>query len=380
MNAYLKGAATAAILAAGTIGGASAQQLRVATGLPGPHGFTYGIERFAEYLQEHAGLNSTIYLLDLLTLPEIPEGVRDGIADVGVTVTSYRPADFSETNMMADLSMVATSGNVPPIPAAAMSGAMMEYILLNCEDCVAEYTAMNQVFVANAATSPYVLLCREPVENSVAGMRGLRLRSGAANFGRWAEDLGGIKVSMPGNEIYEAMSQGVVDCSMLAASTLVEQSLADVTRQVIRGVPGGVFAATANNAVNLDVWRGLSVEQRQAYLRGSAEMAAHIVFRYEALDADAYAAAAQNGLPVENASAELMEHYNQFVSDDLAVIAESFGTQYGVENAAEKIQIGVDLIHRWQDLTRNVTTVEELAEIYWNEILSRVDAATYPEG
>jgi hypothetical protein len=32
---------------------------------------------------------------------------------------------------------------------------------------------------------------------------------------------------------------------------------------------------------------------------------------------------------------------------------------------------------KWTELTRNVASAEELAEIYWNEIYSKIDVATY---
>ena len=47
-------------------------------------------------------------------------------------------------------------------------------------------------------------------------MKGLKIRNGAANFGRYAEKLGAVKVAISGGEIYEAMSANAIDCAMVA--------------------------------------------------------------------------------------------------------------------------------------------------------------------
>lgn len=369
------------LLASATVAGlaapAAAETVRIAVGQAGTHAHAYGLERFAETLEAETDLDTKVFGAELLNLSEVPDGLRDGIVSVGAVVTAYKPAQYTEINLIANLSMLATIGEAGDVPAAAMSGAVMEYVLFNCPECLDQFAAMNQVFLASASTSPYILLCREPVE-SLEAMAGKKFRSGAANFGRWAEHVGGTKVSLPGNEIYDALAQGVVDCAMLSVTTLIEASHIDVTKALLFGVPGGVFAGLAENAVNRDFWQSLSEEDRATMIKASARLAADIVMRQREVEIEATELAKSRGLQIAEADEATLADYEAFVEADLQVIAEEMAAQ-GVADAAAKVETGKALIERWKGLTKDVAAGEadKLAEIYWNEIFSKLDPATY---
>ncbi|MDO9526059.1 MAG: hypothetical protein Q7J57_11090 [Gemmobacter sp.] len=354
-----------------------AETMRLVVGQQETHAHFYGYERYAAWLKANSGIDPKVFGPSLLALPEIPNGVRDGVAGMGAVITAYFAAEFAETNLVANLSMLSTSGDTVDLPAAAMSGAMMEYVLLNCPDCLTQYKGQNQVFLGSASTSPYSLLCANPVV-TLADMKGKKFRSGAANFGRWAEDVGGVKVSIPGNEIYDAMSQGVVDCAMLAVGDLIGASLADVTKAVHMGVPGGVFAGIAINNVNAGVWAKLPVTDRAAMIKGTATLVADIVTRQRQLELDAIAKANELKIAMTQADAETMTNYGVFVAGDLAVISTEFKTQYKLNDVDAKIAKVQELVTKWKGLTRDVgTDSAKLANIYWTVVLSKVDPATY---
>jgi len=183
---------------------------------------------------------------------------------------------------------------------------------------------------------------------------------------------------MPGNEIYDAMSQGVVDCAMLSASTLVEQSLSEVTKQIIFGVPGGVFSGLANNNVNKDYWKSLDQETRAMLLRGTSGFVTDIVMAQIDIVNHGMAAGEKAGLIVANADAETMAAYTDFVNNDVAVISKQFTDEYGLSNVDQKIETFKMLLAKWKDLTDNVGYDRAaLEKLYWDEILSKVDITTY---
>jgi TRAP-type C4-dicarboxylate transport system substrate-binding protein len=380
-----KGAATglaavvlAVPLALGFGGGAQAAEMRIAIGQPETHSHSYGLNRYAEYIEENTDIDTKVYQMSLLNLSEIPDGLRDGIVGMGNVVTAYKPAEYSEFNLIANLSMLATLGDVGEVPAAAMSGAVMEYTLFDCPECLAQFKAQNQVFLGSASTSPYILLCREPVK-TLADLAGKKLRSGAANFGRWAEHVDGVKVSLPGNEIYDALSQGVVDCAMLSVTTLIEASHIDVTKALLFGVPGGVFAGLADNAVNRDVWQGLTDAEREVLIKGTAGLVADIVMYQRETELKAIELAKEKGLEIAYADDETMADYEAFVKDDLSVIAQEMSTQYGIADTDAKIATASALIEKWIGLTKDIGSgdVDALSEIYWTELLSKLDPSTY---
>ena len=372
-----RAALAAVALTFGLVGGVEAQELRIAIGQPDAHAHSYALNRYAEYIEENTELDLQVYQMSLLSLSEIPDGLRDGIVGMANVVTAYKPAEYSEMNLIGDLSMLATLDG-SELPAAAMSGAVMEYVLFNCPECLEQFKAQNQVFLGSAATSPYILQCREPVE-TLADMQGKKFRSGAANFGRWAEHVGAVKVSLPGNEIYDAMSQGVVDCTMLAVTTLIEAQHIDVAGALLFGVPGGLFAGLAENAVNRDTWQSLTDDERAALIEGTPRLVANIVTHQRRTELDALALAEEKGLTIAQADDETAADHASFVEQDLSVIAEEQRSQYGIEDAEAKIETASALIDKWKGLTQDIGAddAETLAELYWTELLSKLDPSSY---
>lgn len=355
---------------------ATARTLRSAVGLPTASAQFYAHQRFADYVAEHSDVKIRVFSMSLLNLKETPPGVRDGIADMGFVLPPYYPAEYAESNLAADLSMLATTGKRVESPGAAMAGATTEYIF-NCPDCQAEYAKQKQVYLGTGASPTYIMLCTKPVR-TMDDLRGKKYRSGAANFGRWAEHFGGIKVSIPGNDVYEAMGQGVVDCAMLSATELTNLSLFDVTKFVTTQIPGGVYSGVATNNINIDVWRDLTLEQRKVFLRGSARVQADLTWKY-------YADAKKNledspgkGIEVIEPGPEIMSASDEFVKGDLKIIAEQFTRDYGVQNVDAKIARVSELTEKWKALTADLADdAEGLAKLYWDEIYSKIDPETY---
>ena len=353
-----------------------AKSLTLAVGVGPKNSITLTMQGFADYMSEHTDLDIKVYPLSLLNLKETPVGLRDGLADIGFVLTPYYPAEYSEMNLAANLGMLSTAGVQVASPGAAIAGALSEYVL-NCEECLAEFKAQKQVYLGSGIGSTYMMLCTTPVQ-SVEDIKGKKFRSGSDNFSRWAEHFGGIAVSLPGNDQYEAMSQGVIDCTMASATELTNYSLFDVTKSVTLGIPGGNFAGVATNNFNIDVWRGLDDDERKAALMASARSAADLTWRYYMDSERDLAAAPEKGITVLEPSAEVRAMSDEFVTADLKVIEEQFTSGYGLDNVDEKIAEFSRLVDKWKALTAEIGgDHESLAQIYWDEIFSKVDPTTY---
>jgi TRAP-type C4-dicarboxylate transport system substrate-binding protein len=368
---------TSTAIMAGLATMSQASTVRIALGLPETFGAYDPLVTFAETLEREAGLSPRVFAMSLLSLGETPGGVRDGIADIGFVVFPYFPAEYSELNLIANLTMLATTGDVTEVPGAVMVGASMEYTLLNCPECITQLAGQNQVYLGGMSTGPYTLMCTQPV-STVEDMAGRRFRAGAANFARWAEYLGGTTVSVTGNEIYSAMGQGTVDCTMNSVADLLGNRYIDVTTSLTLGAPGGVFAGLGAANVNISVWRGFTDEQRAVALRAAAQMAADGVVNFHEDDLIALEAARAGGLEILDASPELVAATEAFLEQDIGVIVQQFTDSYGVQNAGEKVEQFRALVERWTELTRDIgADAEALGQVYWNEVLSKVDPATY---
>lgn len=354
-----------------------AQSLSWASGWP-PGGFIpNAVDKAAAYISDNSDLEVKHFPLSLLSFTETVAGLRDGVVDIGYVLMPYFPAEFSETNLASDLTMLATSGTVTEAPGLAMTGALAEYIMLDCAGCRTEFTAQNQVYLAGGATTEYRNQCDRPV-STVADMKGLKIRNGAANFGRYAEKLGAVKVAISGGEIYEAMSANSIDCAMVAIPELLSLRLIEVVKSVTMGAPGGVFAGTGSTNVNLDVWKEMTPEQRKVVLQAASQLSADIAVGYVLTEKDAMQQAKDAGIEFIDAAPDLVAATEAFVKEDIGAIGEQYKTSFNVDGVDGKIETITALIEKWKGLVGPVA--EDAAgfdKLLWDQIYSKIDVNSY---
>ncbi len=364
-------------LAGVSAGDVSARTLKDAVGLAPSSVQYYAHSRLADYVAENTDLKIKVFSMSLLNLKETPPGIRDGIADMGFVLPPYFPAEYSEFNLAANLSMLATTGRQVESPGAAMAGATNEYVFFNCPDCLKQFEHENQVYLGTGSSPTYVMLCTTPVR-TMDDLKGKRFRSGAANFGRWAEYFGGVKVSISANDVYEGLGQGVIDCAMLSATELTNLSLFDVVKAVTRRIPGGVYSGVATNNMNLDTWRSLTADERKVFLKGSARVQSDLTWKFYADAKENLEASPGKGIEVFEPDPEILAKSEEFVRGDLKVISEQFTADYGVNNTDDKIAKMVELTEKWKTLTEGMENdPEALFQVYWDEIFSKIDPETY---
>ncbi|GGY59332.1 C4-dicarboxylate TRAP transporter substrate-binding protein [Marinobacter zhanjiangensis] len=360
-------------------GAAHARTISYATGYaPQSIGAEAG-EAFAEAMETYSGgaLSAKVYPQSLLSFSETPSGVRDGMADSGLVLTPYFPAEFPSTNLAAEVSMLLELTDAPAESAGlAYAGAMSEYLFNDCPECAGEFEAQNQVFIGGGGTSPYMLLCNTPVRN-LEELEGKRVRIGGAQWSRWAEDLGASPVSVPQHETYEALSQGVVDCTIHSAPELTIVNLMEVVTDITTGAPGGVFAGVGNT-VNRDAWSSLSEDERTAVLHASAVLSAELSWGYAQAAMDNMETARElDRIDVHDASDAMKEQTREFIRQDLDNMAATYAEKYGVTNADEMIETFRPILEKWVSLVEGVDSGEALADLYWKEVFSKVDVSRH---
>ncbi len=142
-------------------------------------------------------------------------GVRDGIADMTMALTPYFLSEFPNTNFVTELASLSevVKGDRDRM-VFAYTGAIMEYVPFNCDACVQEFAAQNQIYTSGAATPPDMLQCTKPV-TSAEDLKGARVPAGGAFWNRWVEAMGTTPVSISVNETFEALNQGVIGCTRI---------------------------------------------------------------------------------------------------------------------------------------------------------------------
>lgn len=358
---------------------ADARSLRYATGYAAQSiGAEAGVA-FANALDELTGgeLTVRVFPQSLLSFSETPSGVRDGLADSGLVLTPYFPAEFPSTNLAAEISMLLELSGAPAETAGlAYGGAISEYLFNHCPECMDEFKEQNQVFIGSGGTSPYFLLCNKPVR-TMDELRGKRLRIGGAQWSRWVESMGASPVSVPQHETYEALSQGVVDCSVHSAPELTIVNLMEVVTDLTVGAPGGVFAGVANT-VNADTWGQLTPEERSSVLQASSVLSAELSWGYAAAALKNMETAAElDRITIHEAGEDVKEQTREFIRKDLATMAQTYADKYGVNDASERIETFKPILEKWVSLVEGIDSGEALAALYWDEVFSKVDVGSY---
>jgi TRAP-type mannitol/chloroaromatic compound transport system substrate-binding protein len=211
--------------------------------------------------------------------------------------------------------------------------------------------------------------------NSVADLQGKRIRTAGAYWARWAEAVGATPVSMSVNETLEGLNQGVVDCTASNTADFVNFGFIDVVKYVYLGLPGAQFNAPFT--MNKDSWNALSDEHKTALLRAHAKLAADMTWVYIQEARAGRERAPGLGIEYTDAAPELVALNREFIANDKDEVARIYQERFNITTGAAAATALTELMTKWTDLTRNVTSSEELAEIYWNEIFSKIDVATY---
>lgn len=368
----LSGLMAAAALSVAAATSTQARDLTMAPGFAPGSTVNLGAEAFTSRVTEltNGELTFTIHPLTLLSVPQMLNGVRDGVADVGVVLPMVFAAQFKEANLIGDLAMLGQS-------APAMAGATTEYIM-TCAPCLDEFESNNMIYLGSGSTPDYGIQSTKPFTET-ADISGAKLRSPNATFNRWVEHFGGVALTLPGNEIFEAVKQGVVDGALLSAGELHNIRMIDVVKHVTVGVPGGTYNLINIATINRDLWLDLTPDQRQAMIDASAHAIAVTTMGYVDGATEALKEAKTLGIEVHEPSPELAAASKAFVIEDLKQIA-SIAAERGVPDAEAKIARFRDLVAKWEKLTEGVEpTVESLTELYKAEIFSKLDGNAFTE-
>ncbi|MCL4744139.1 MAG: C4-dicarboxylate TRAP transporter substrate-binding protein [Burkholderiaceae bacterium] len=347
----------------------AAEQLRIASGDGPQHDGVKAMVDFGKWLGEKSGgkVTGRVFPQTLLSVKEIPAGLRDGVADMGLIVHPYHPAEFPEANFIADFSLFAKSN-------AAAAGAATEYIF-GCDECMAEMKKQGQIYLGNIANAPYSLLTKKPVV-TVADLRGLKIRSGGDAWGRWIEGMGGVKVAMPAAEAYQALSQGVLDAHTHSVGSLVDQSLADVVKHVT-DMPLGVYLGASMN-FSAKNWKTMSPEARRVVLDLAPFLLARYVTNLTIAANNVRGRLPELKVTLHQPTKEFVAASDQFLKKDEKTIAELAAKNYGLKNAPQKAERFVKLLAKWEKLTSGMPAdYKKLGDLYQKEIFAKLDFATY---
>lgn len=244
------------------------------------------------------------------TLP----GVRDGLVDAAYVTGSLFAKQVPHDNMLQAHATVVGD-------TLSLTGAMTEFMLLQCPECVNEKARAGVVGLGYAAEAPFFLQCRQPV-GTIADLKGRSVRAVGA-FALFAQSLGATPVNTAPGEVYEAMQRGSVGCAIGGGFWLKSYSLWDVARYVV-DLPLGQYNNGSLMTFNRDVWQGLTPAQRKAILDGMPHLLRVSAYAHKQQHEEVRAASIAKAVTWNAPPPELAGHLDVFRRSDLErVFAEA---------------------------------------------------------
>ena len=153
----------------------------------------------------------------LLTAENMYDGVANGLADIGLSSTTYEPGRFP---LLA----------ISDMPSGYPNGAVASKVVA---DLVNEYppdALKDFKIITTFASEPAYIQSQEPIE-SLADVKGKQLRISGATTNLFKE-LGASPVGMSQGEVAEALQTGIVDGYVSSREVLKDMKYAEMVKYV----------------------------------------------------------------------------------------------------------------------------------------------------
>ena len=181
---------------------------------------------------------------------DIMGAIGSGLAQAGTYLAGYDPA-------RAPFFTVAT---LPGCPTENTYAAHMAATRIAEHPAVIkELTGNNVKFLFSMGSSGEYMCFRKPVKN-LEDIKGLKIRAWG-DFAKAIKIWGGVPVTMPGPETYEAMARGVIDGNHLPMGGLLGERMCEVAPHLLLFKIG--INAGSPGVINLDFWNKLPPDIRE---------------------------------------------------------------------------------------------------------------------
>ena len=294
---YLAGAAA---IACGMAPGAGAQTtLTISSWVPPTHSLTKNVMMVWAANVEKA-TNGRIKFNVLPKHPSAPPGtfdaVRDGLVDVSYVTASYTPA----RHVLTILPELPGAGKTSLINSVAYNRIHWKYL-----DKAGEYKGVKLLGVFTHG--PGQMFNTKRAINSVADIKGLKIRTGGGVADLMAKELGASAFVKPAPESYELLSSGVADGVFFPAESIASFKLDSVIKYATI-FPGGFYSSAFGWFMNQDKWNKLSKQDQDIVMAESGEKLARIAGKsWDDADQVGTAAMKKAGVQITPASATLIK-------------------------------------------------------------------------
>ncbi|MEM9632454.1 MAG: TRAP transporter substrate-binding protein [Pseudomonadota bacterium] len=244
-------AAVASAAIAFGIQSAGAEELKIAHFMPSMHPMDQGVMApLAADIDAATGGELTMRIYPSGELGKGPvqqyKRVVTGVADIVFGIPEYTPKQFAKTGVVHIPGLFANGTDA--------TNALWDNIAL-IED---EYDQTK--LLGLWANNPSVLVTREKPVRTLADMQGMKIRTPNPVMATLVEAWGGIPVSMPTTDAYNAMNTGVIDAVMIGPSGIRSYKLNETAKYVTTNIPTALDSFYL--LMNKSSWDSLSDDQK----------------------------------------------------------------------------------------------------------------------
>lgn len=258
-NLYAAGTMAALTFAAP----ASAADLIISTGLGQPHMWVaHHMNPFADAIEQASNGDikfTRFYAGELTTVGRELDGLTSGTIQVAAPLLApYHEGRFP----LSDVTQLPTYGTTSPMVTRAFQNLLDSDVDLGNGKTYYQYEIEDKGIRvwALGATAPYSISTTGKVLKEPEDFRGTPLRAGSAIHTIVLEKLGSTPVTLPGPQIYEALSRSTIDGLVIAISDWPSYSIQPLLKHSIVDVSIGHWESYL--AVSDDMWNGLTDEQK----------------------------------------------------------------------------------------------------------------------
>ena len=238
------------VAALGASGIAHAERLKYGDYMPqGANEYARSAEWMGNEIAKRSGNKHSLMMLwggTVVKVGEVPTAVENKVVDMGPLVTPYFPDQFPINNAIPFF--------WPQPKTQAQLGQLMLKWHDEYPDFAKELAKFKLKLVSVRPLPSYGMICTKPVR-TLADFKGLRIRSYGIALPAMLEALGAVPVSMADVDGYEALSNGILDCSPGDPALTVGWKWADVAKYFIDVPMGASWGHIV--VMNLDKYNAL---------------------------------------------------------------------------------------------------------------------------
>ncbi|ABV92831.1 TRAP dicarboxylate transporter- DctP subunit [Dinoroseobacter shibae DFL 12 = DSM 16493] len=265
------------------------EKMRISLQLPLTSHLGENLQLFEKEVEERTGGAIDVEIYDSATLyrdKEVPAAVGSGAIEAGVASLTQYVGDAPVVDVFYMPFLFNTEEKVR---AAVAEGSPVREIL---ETEIAK--TGGEVLYWQAYGGAILLSQDEPIRTP-EDMQGKKARVFGKTLGDFVTAAGGAPTLISGSEQYLAYQRGTVDVGMTGVSGVKSRKLWEVMDTITKTNHANIEFVVV---VNSDWWNGLDAET-QGHINAAAQVAQDDVRdRMAAIEAEAYAAAEENGMTI----------------------------------------------------------------------------------